>query len=305
MSGLKKLLKSNFWGNYLISLSHCVRCKIEPALISDEKAVKKYYKKKAGKDLDLSNPQTFSEKLNWYKLNDRNPLMAQCADKVTVRDYVAEKGYGDCLNEIYGVYDKVEDIDLDSLPNQFVIKAAHGSHMNYIVKDKNSFDWKHAKKMMKTWLHQDIYWSGREWVYKDLPKRIIIEKYLEDESGELKDYKFFCFNGEPSYMEYDSGRFDSIHYRNFYSIDQRIMPIQEKGARTQLRNIPFPLHSDVFERMVDICKKLSSSFQHVRIDFYYINERIYIGELTFFDGGGSTIYTPEEWNYKVSSNWII
>ena len=98
--GIKSAIKKNFWGNYLISISHCVRCKIEPALISDEKAVKKYYKKKSGKELNLNNPQTFSEKLNWYKLNDRNPLMAQCADKVAVREYVTEKGYADCLNEV-------------------------------------------------------------------------------------------------------------------------------------------------------------------------------------------------------------
>lgn len=156
MSGFKSFFRSSFLGEYIISLSHCIRCKIEPVLISDENAVKKYYKKKSGKNLDLSNPQSSSEKLNWYKLNDKNPLMAQCADKVAVRDYITEMNCEDCLNKLYGVYEKVQDIDFDSLPNQFVIKAAHGSHMNYIVTDKKSFDWKHARKMMNTWLHQDI-----------------------------------------------------------------------------------------------------------------------------------------------------
>lgn len=304
MSGLKKLLKSNFWGNYLISLSHCVRCKIEPALINDEKAVKKYYKKKTGKELDLSNPQTFSEKLNWYKLNDRNPLMAQCADKVTVRDYVAEKGYGDCLNEIYGVYDRVEDIDFDSLPNQFVIKAAHGSHMNYIVKDKKSFDWKHAKKMMKTWLHQDIYWSGREWVYKDLPKRIVIEKYLEDESGDLRDYKFFCFNGEPYFVQIDFGRYND-HYRNYYDLNKKLKNIQDNEKLPILTDCFFPLSDTTLETMIQMCRDLAHPFNQVRTDFYMVDKKVFFGELTFFDGGGSTVFTPDEWNNKFSEQWKV
>lgn len=303
MGSFKDKIRNNFWGNYLISISHCVRCKIEPALISDEKAVKKYYKKKAGKELDLNNPQTFSEKLNWYKLNDRNPLMAQCADKVAVREYVTEKGYADCLNEVYGVYDRVQDIDYDSLPNRFVIKAAHGSHMNYIVKDKSTFDWKHAKKMMKTWLHQDIYWSGREWVYKDLPKRIIIEKYLEDKHNDLPDYKFFCFHGKPSYLQIDVGRYKK-HYRSYYDMSKKQVYIKDNDSFPRIGN-ELPMDDNVFNEMLRMCEDLSSPFQEVRVDFYTVNNRIYFGELTFFDGGGSTLFLPDEWNYMFSEKWIV
>lgn len=305
MGSFKDKIRNNFWGNYLISISHCVRCKIEPALISDEKAVKKYYKKKSGKELNLNNPQTFSEKLNWYKLNDRNPLMAQCADKVAVREYVTEKGYADCLNEVYGVYDRVQDIDYDSLPNRFVIKAAHGSHMNYIVKDKKTFDWKHAKKMMKTWLHQDIYWSGREWVYKDIPKRIIIEKYLEDETGELRDFKFFCFDGKPYYMQTDIGRNNGIHYRNYYDITKSVIDCCDNARLPNNKDIPFPIDTKIFNEMVLMCENLAKPFSHVRVDYYLVEGKIYFGELTFFDGGGSTFFYPEQWNYKFSEKWII
>ena len=275
MGSFKDKIRNNFWGNYLISISHCVRCKIEPALISDEKAVKKYYKKKSGKELNLNNPQTFSEKLNWYKLNDRNPLMAQCADKVAVREYVTEKGY------------------------------AHCSHMNYIVKDKKTFDWKHAKKMMKTWLHQDIYWSGREWVYKDIPKRIIIEKYLEDETGELRDFKFFCFDGKPYYMQTDIGRNNGIHYRNYYDITKSVIDCCDNARLPNNKDIPFPIDTKIFNEMVLMCENLAKPFSHVRVDYYLVEGKIYFGELTFFDGGGSTFFYPEQWNYKFSEKWII
>lgn len=303
--GIKQTIKKSFWGEYLISLYHCAMCRIMPKLINDEKAVKKFYKKKCGKDLNLTNPKTFSEKINWYKLNDRNPLMEKCADKVAVREYIKEKGYSDCLNEVYGVYDKVEDIDIDSLPNQFVIKAAHGSHMNYIVKDKASFDWKHAKKMMRTWLKQDIYWSGREWVYKNMPKRLIIEKYLEDSKNDLKDYKFFCFNGNPTYLEYDAGRYSDVHYRHFYDMNKCLLPFCDNDKLPKMEKMPFPIQSDTFEKMKRICIDLAKPFNQVRVDFYSVKGKILFGELTFFDGGGSTVFFPDEWNYKFADNWHI
>ena len=302
--GIKQTIKKSFWGEYLISLYHCAMCRIMPKLVDDEKAVKRLYKRKSGKELILSNPQTFAEKINWYKLNSHDPLMIKCADKVAVRDYIREKGYADCLNEVYGVYDKVEDIDLESLPNQFVIKAAHGSHMIYIVKDKSSFDWKHAKKMMKTWLKQDIYWSGREWVYKDMPKRIIIEKYLEDNYGELRDYKFFCFNGIPERLQIDIGRFEK-HYRNYYDVKKNLLKICDIEKLPYDESIQFPIEDGIYKSMIKIAKDLSKPFEHVRVDLYTVGEKIYFGEFTFFDGGGTTILYPDDWNYKFSEMWLI
>ena len=305
MSSFKTKIKHNFWGEYAISCYHCVMCYIMPKIIDDEKAVKKYYKKCFGKVLDLNNPKTFAEKINWYKLRSNDPLMAKCADKVGVRDYIAEKGYEECLNEVYGVYENVDDINIDLLPDKFVIKAAHGSHMNFIVKDKNNFDWKHAKKMMKAWLHQDIYWSGREWVYKDIPKRILIEKYLEDEAGELRDFKFFCYHGEPEYLEFDMGRFENKHIRNFYDMQMNLLDFSDAGCEADFDLNDFPLKSDVYLKMQQISKDLSKPFEHARIDFYYAENKILFGEITFFDGGGSTVFVPDEWNYKFSEKWKI
>ena len=302
--GFKSALKKTFWGRYLISISHCVRCRIEPALMNDEKAVRRYYKRKSGNNLELNNPQTFCEKLNWYKLNARDPLMQKCADKVAVREYILEKGYAECLNTVYGIYDRVEDIDINSLPDQFVIKAAHGSHMNYIVKDKNSFDWKRAKRMMKTWLHQDIYWSGREWVYKDIPKRLIVEKYLEDETGELRDFKFYCYHGKPYFIQFDIGRYSDIHYRNFYEISGKLLNLCDNEKLPINKTVPFPIESKTFRKIIKMCEDLSAPFQQVRVDLYVISNKIKFGELTFFDGGGSTIFYPEEWNVKFSEAWV-
>ena len=305
MSGLKKLLKSNFWGNYLISLSHCVRCKIEPALISDEKAVKRYYKKKMGRDLDLQNPKTFNEKINWSKIYNKNPLMQQCADKVAVRDYILKKGYGDCLNEVYGVYDRVKDIDFSSLPNQFVIKAAHGSNMNYIVKNKKDFDWKHAKKMMNTWLHQDIYWSGREWVYKEMPKRIIIEKYLEDDStGELRDYKFYCFNGFVKALLLATNRQSKTAELCFDYFDDKFNHLALTN-HWHPNAKELPKKPSQFEEMISIAQDLSKGMPHVRIDLYEVNGKIYFGECTFFDAGGALIIHPEQWDKEWGDLFIL
>ena len=298
---IKRIIKQSFWGNYFISCYHCLMCKVMPKIISDEKAVKRFYKKTTGKELDLANPKTFCEKTNWYKVNGKKLLMAKCADKVAVRDYVTEKGYGDCLNEIYGVYDRVDDIDLNNLPNQFVIKAAHGSHMNYIVKDKESFDWKHARKMMKTWLHQDIYWSGREWVYKDIPKRIIIEKYLEDENGELRDYKFYCFNGKPEFIQYDIGRY-SHHYRNFYDLEFNALPFKNGCEQNFEIDIEKPLG---LHKMIAIAKVLAEPFQFARVDFYSVYDEIVFGEITFFHEGGSTPFEPKEYEEIIGNKWQL
>ena len=300
---MKNIIKKFFIGKYLINLLHCFESWLIPKLISDEKAVLKYYEKAKGKPLDLENPKTFSEKLNWYKLNDRKPLMQECADKVAVREYVTQKGYGDSLNEIYGVYDKVKDININDLPEKFVLKAAHGSHMNIIVTDKSKENWTKHKLMMGTWLHQNIAWGGREWVYKDMPRRIIAEKYLEDETGELRDYKFFCFNGNPTYMQYDIGRYKGERYRNYYDMNFDFVPVSV--------NIPFEksikpnISTELFEKMKSIASDLARPFQFVRVDFYLVNGKIYVGELTFFHEGGGMSFDPPEYDEIFGSYWEI
>ena len=300
---LKSKIKKTFFGRYLISELHCLESWLMPKLISDKKAVLKFYKRKTGKDLNLENPVTLSEKINWYKLNDRIPIMQQCADKVAMRDYVTKKGYGDCLNEIHAVYNKVKDIDIDSLPEKFVLKAAHGSHMNIIVTDKSKENWNRHKTMMRTWLRQNIYWSGREWVYKDMPRRIIAEKYLEDASGELRDYKFFCFNGKPVYLQYDSGRYNGKHLRNYYDMNMNFIPVRDDVESDESNKLEISI--EIFEKMKKIASDLAESFQHVRVDFYLVNDKIYVGELTFFHNGGITWFDPPEYDKIFGENWEL
>jgi hypothetical protein len=302
MSGIKDWVRSSFEGELLISKFHELEGFILPRVVSDETAVKKYYKNHTGKKLDLQNPITFSEKMNWYKLYGKLPLMVQCADKVAMRDYVADNGFGHCLNEIYGVYTNVKDIDISKLPTKFVIKAAHGTHMQIIVKDKNKINWKRETKMMKSWLRQDIYWRGREWVYKDIPHRIIVEKYLEDEFGELRDYKVFCFNGIPRFVQVDAGRYQNVHVRNYYDLDWKFLAISD-----DVRSDPDVVMKkpDSYAQMIAIAKQLSKPFQFVRVDFYEVAGKPYVGELTFFHNGGMARMEPDSWEKKIGDYWIL
>lgn len=302
MQKIKKYIRSSFFGEILIAKLHQLEGAVLPKIISDEVAVKKYFKKVTGKELDLDNPVTFVEKINWYKLKDHNPLMAKCADKVGMREYVTENGYGEYLNDCLGVYDDVKKIDIHRLPKQFVMKAAHGSHMNLIVKDIDSVNWKKVFIIMRNWLKQNIYWGGREWVYRDIPKRIIIEKYLEDGSGELRDYKMFCFNGVPRFVQVDVGRYGKRHVRNFYDMDWNFMDIvDDVGCNSELK-IDKPYS---FGKMVEIATILSKPFQFVRVDFYEVKEKPYVGEMTFFHNGGNTGIKSEEWERKIGSYWKL
>lgn len=300
---LKSFVRSNFLGRYLVSNLHCIESWLIPLLISDEKAVRKFYRNRTGKELNLDNPVGFTEKLNWYKLNGRIPLMQKCADKVSVRDYVVSKGFADSLNEVYAVCNKVSDLDVEALPERFVIKAAHGSHMNLIVKDKSKVNWLKEKLMMATWLRQNIAWSGREWVYKAMPKRLIVEKYLEDESGELRDFKFFCFNGTTYFMQYDVGRFSGKHSRNYYDMSKKLLPINDDLFPDA--TLPFPLTEEQFVRMREMAKVLSEPFQFVRVDFYLVEDKIYFGEMTYFHNGGVSWFNPPEYDRIFGDQWEL
>lgn len=299
----KEKIRANFYGKYAISIYHCLMSWIMPKIMNDEKAVKKYYAKRShGKELNLKNPISFSEKQQWYKLNEKNPLMQVCADKYAVREYLQQKGYGYLLNDLLGVYGKVEDIQLDELPERFVIKAAHGSGFNVIVKDKRQLNWKQTKRLLNSWLHQNIAWSGREWVYLNMPRRIVIEKYLEDETGELRDYKFFCFNGKPQFMQLEVGRYTGHNTRNFYDINWNLMPFGKELPHNPHIDIEKP---EMFEEMKHIAEELCKPFQFVRVDLYQVCGKIYFGELTFFPAGGAPDFVPPEYDDIVGNMWNI
>ncbi len=299
---LKNLRKKRFFKN-AVHRYHIVLCKLAPMFLSDEKAVKRYYRiKSGGLEVDLKNPVTFSEKQQWYKLYSNNPLMAQCADKNDVRQYVIDCGYADLLNEQYGVYDSVKDIPVDTLPEKFVLKAAHASGWNLIVRNKADVDWKKEKSTMRLWLKQDIYWSGREWVYKNLKKRIVAEKYLEDESGGLLDYKFYCFNGKPEFLQLEVGRYTSHNTRNFYDMDWNLLPFGKELRHNPDIKVPVP---ECFEQMKEIAKKLCTPFSYVRVDLYQVQGKVYFGELTFFPAGGAPDFVPREYDKIVGDMWRI
>ncbi len=299
---LKSIKRSRFVVN-MIHRYHIILCKIKPLLVNDEKAVKEYYRKKSGGlTVDLSNPVTFSEKQQWYKLYSKNPLMSQCADKHDVRQYIIDCGYEELLNEQYGVYEAVKDIPIESLPERFVLKAAHASGWNLIVRDKSGMNWKQEKKTMKLWLKQDIYWSGREWVYKNLKKRIVAEKYLEDESGGLLDYKFYCFNGKPAFLQLEVGRFTSENTRNFYDMDWNLLPFGKELEHNPNVNIAIPA---CFDEMKQIAETLSKPFSYVRVDLYQVNGKVYFGELTFFPAGGAPDFVPSEYDKIVGDMWDL
>lgn len=300
--GIKNTIKQNFWGRYAVSEYHALMSWWMPKILSDEKAVKKYYKSRSGQELDLLHPETFSQKQQWYKLNARLPLMQLCADKFAGREYIKDCGYENLLNDLLGVYDNPNQINLDSLPNQFVIKASHGSGFNIIVKDKSQLNWKQTKMMLRSWMHQNIAWSGREWVYMKMARHIIIEKYLEDETGELRDYKFFCFNGDPKFMQLEVGRYTDHNTRNFYDMEWNLMPFGKELPHNPNIVIPKP---EMFDEMKKIAKDLCKPFQFVRVDLYQVGGKVYFGELTFFPAGGAPDFVPEKYDKIVGDMWTL
>lgn len=273
--------------------------------IPDKTMIKMQYFIKTGRRLNLKNPQRYTEKLQWYKLYYRDPLMQQCADKYDVREYVRSKGLGYILNECYGVYERVEDIDFDSLPDQFVLKDTLGGGGNSIIicKDKATFDFENAKKQMQKWLSIDSNKKneGREWVYQGRKHRIIIEKYIESNPSEggLVDYKFFCFNGEPKYLYVIADRIlGQIAGIGIFNVNFERLSVIRTDERPLERNIEKPKN---FDEMIDIVKIISKDFPHVRVDLYNQDGNIIFGENTFFDGSGYHKYEPDEFDYELGS----
>ncbi|MDM0497559.1 ATP-grasp fold amidoligase family protein [Clostridium perfringens] len=293
-----KTLKKNPWILWLWNENRRKKGKKEYNKISDEQYVKNLYYSYFDKNLNLENPKTFNEKINWMKLNYKNEKATICADKYEVRKYLEDRGYKWLLNDLIGVYENVDEIDVDKLPNRFVLKATHGSGWNLIVKNKNNIKWNPWKLIMKSWLKQNFYYYGREWVYKNMKPRIICEKYLEDRNGELLDYKVYCFNGEPKFIQVDVDRFGN-HTGNYYDINWNDMPFQYDDENSG-RIIDKPKN---LKEILDISRDLSKEFPHVRVDFYEVNGKLYFGELTFFTASGTAKFKPEKYDEIVGS-WL-
>ena len=259
--------------------------------------IKKSFRECFGYELDLENPKTLSEKLMWLRVYDNSPLKTKCADKYEVREYVKEKIGEEYLIPLYGVYDNFDEIDFDSLPNQFVMKCNHGCGYNIIVKDKAKLDIKDTKAKINTWLKEDFGSYFGEIHYSAIKPRIVIEKYIENLDGDIEDYKYFCFNGKPYCFLYCTDRKSGVLKNSFFDLNWKNMQFNYTGE-LYTKDIKKPKN---YELMNEIAKKLSKDFKHVRVDLYNIEGKIYFGELTFTGYGGYYKFQPEEWNLKLGN----
>jgi len=253
-----------------------------------------FHYKKTGKWINLRNPKTFGEKIQWLKIYDKNPLKTILSDKAAVREYVAEKGFSHILNEAYGVYGSPDDIDIDALPESFVLKANHGSGWNIICKDKSDFNWEEAKEKLRGWLNKK-YANSRtlEWQYDGIKPAVLCEKYLDGENGNLVDYKFFCFNGEPIYVSVVRGRFVKIIEICIYDTNWVKQPFNTEMSKICEYEYEKPSKLD---EMIEISRKLAQGFKFARIDFYFVDEKIIFGEITFTPRNGTFKFDPPEYD---------
>ncbi len=269
----------------LLKIWHLPRMKsfilLAAGLVPDKTYIKYVAKGKLGYSIDINHPKTFNEKLNWLKLYGRNPLYTKMADKYEAKKIVAERIGEQYVVKNLGYWRSFEEIDFDALPNQFVLKCTHDSSGAIICRDKNTFDKLSARRKINLSLKMNYFYACREWPYKNIPHRIIADELLNDHSGkELNDYKFWCFNGVPKYM-YCTVKSNDV-YENFYDMDFKPANI-DHGFR---RRAPEFAKPEAFELMKELAGKLSAGIPFVRIDFFYVDGKVYFGEYTFFDWAG-------------------
>ena len=267
---------------------------------NDKEFIRKQYYSRTGKKLNLKNPVTFNEKLQWLKLYYHNPLLHTCVDKYAVRDYVKKKldgKYGNILIPCYGVYDDIDEVDFSKLPREFIMKLTNGSSFNYICYHKNRKEIKKMKTRFRHWCKQDYYTYGREWAYKGVPNRIVVEKLLKPSNGNPpEDFRFFCFDGKVKAISVDidsviNGVKQANYYRNIYDSNWNRIKGRIEYPNKEDADVPKPKQ---LETLVAIAEKLSEDFPAVRVDLYYFDEKIYFGELTFYHSSGYQNFEPEE-----------
>jgi hypothetical protein len=270
--------------------------------ISDEKCLRFWYWYRFGKKLNLKKPKTFNEKIQWLKLNDRNPLYTTMVDKYEAKKYVSSIIGDEYIIPTLGVWNKFDDIDFDKLPDQFVLKCTHDSGGLVICKDKSIFNINAARKKINRSLKRNFYWVGREWPYKAVPPRIIAEKYMENGDGteELYDYKLMCFSGKVKCTFTVTKRYSKEGpHITFYDLNWNRMPF---GRHYPVDTIPME-QPQSYPKMTELAEKLAANLPFVRIDFYEINGAPYFGEITFYPGSGLEEFTPDSWDTEIG-NWV-
>ncbi len=269
------------------------------AVKNDETYVKWDFWWGLGRFPDLEHPKTYNEKLSWLKLHARRPEYTMMVDKYDAKEYVKGIIGEEYIIPSYGVWDQFDDIDFDTLPDQFVLKTTHDSGWVIICKDKSKFDKKAARKKVAESMKRNLYNTHREYPYKDLKPRVIIEKLMvETGSNSLKDYKFFCFDGAVKMLFIATDRPLDTRF-DFFDREFNHLPFKQ-GHPLASKPIEKP---EGFEEMIAIAEKLSKGIPHVRVDLYNINGKIYFGELTFFHFGGTVPFKPKEWDYKIGE-WL-
>ncbi|MFV0266114.1 MAG: ATP-grasp fold amidoligase family protein [Draconibacterium sp.] len=268
---------------------------------TDIESITHSYKKRTGNELNLENPLRYTEKLQWMKINYKNPVLTLCADKYAVKQYVKEKGLENILNETIGIYKSPEEIELSKLPEKFILKTSHSSGWNLICTNKQKLagNWYWWKKVFNVWLKEDYSKYYREWPYKGIQPQIICEKFLGDLVSGLNDYKFYCFNGEVKLIQLNVERY-SNHKENFYDENWNHIPLYAgvNGMLDGEQHKPEKL-----EEMKAISEVLSQDFPHCRVDLFEWNGKIYFGELTFFSGSGYFRMHPDEFDFKMGE-WL-
>ena len=270
--------------------------------MDDRAYIERQYKRRTGRRLGLNPPVLYNEKVQYSKLYNQDERMKRLVDKAQVRDYVRERIGEQYLPQLYGVYDTVDEVPFDALPERFAMKLTNGSGFNYICKEKTPQEIRKIKKRFRQWLKLDFYMLGREWAYKGVKNRIICEEFLEDAEGAgLNDYKVFCFGGEPKLIQVDFDRF-SNHRRNLYTPDWTFLDERVAYENDPHANLPPPPNLD---EMLACARKLSEGFAHVRVDFYDIAGRIVFGEMTFYHGAGYLHFEHEAFEKQLGDDWEL
>lgn len=292
MKNRKKLTVSRIFAHF--ARTHELR------FVPDEAYLKLMYRGETGRKLNLDSPRRYTEKLQWMKLFDRDPRYTVMVDKAAAKDWAGSLiGTGHIIPTL-GLWDHFSDIDFQALPEQFVLKCTHDSHSVLVCRDRNSMDLTAAEKKMEAALKREYFYEGRQWPYKNVPPRIIAEAYMENkETGDLRDYKFFTFGGEPRVMYIATGRGTGETYGDFFDMD-----FNHLDLRIDHKNAPVcPEKPRCFEEMKEAARHLARGTLQVRVDFYEVDGRFYFGEMTFFHCSGFVTFTPDSWDETFGS-WM-
>ena len=270
--------------------------------LSDEKKKEiatEIFKEKVGYTPDFENPRSMNEKIFWFKFNYHNPMITKCCDKYAVKDYVTEKIGSEHIVPTIKSWDSPEDIDFNELPEQYVLKVNWSSGYNIIVKDASAIDKKEAVETLKSWMQPEKngYYHAFNWGYKNMKPVVYAEKYIEQIDGQVYDYKFFCCNGEVKFWLIATNRFeDNALTDDYFDMDFNRLDLQRGVRATAKETLKKPRF---YNEMIHAAEILSKEFPFVRVDFYETDDQFFVGEMTFYPGGGLLACTPVEWDYKL------